>query len=137
MWGHLTVHFKLDTNGAPSWKPLPYLFTVPYAVFGHYALWLWMITAVAVSLSGLVFAWRVAFWLVDAPPQRRLASRPPAGRRAVPVPPVASRADNEVDAAARAAALKADNFLFHLATSKARPGQRREGKLNCRYCSGL
>ena len=23
VWGHLTVHGKLDTNGAPSWKPLP------------------------------------------------------------------------------------------------------------------
>jgi hypothetical protein len=74
VWGHLTVHFNLDTNGAPSWKPLPYLFTVPYAVFGHYALWLWMITAVTVSLSGLVFAWRVAFRLVDAPPERRYAA---------------------------------------------------------------
>ena len=37
----------LDTNAAPSWKPLPYLFTVPYALFGHYEMWLWMITAVA------------------------------------------------------------------------------------------
>jgi hypothetical protein len=74
VWGHLTVHLKLDTNGAPSWKPLPYLFTVPYAVLGHYALWLWMITAVAVSLSGLVFAWRVAFRLVNAPPERRYAA---------------------------------------------------------------
>jgi hypothetical protein len=74
VWGHLTVHGHLDTNGAPSWKPLPYLFTVPYALFGHYALWLWMITAVAISLSGLVFAWRVAFYLVDAPPERRYAA---------------------------------------------------------------
>lgn len=74
VWGHLTVHLKLDTNGAPSWKPLPYLFTVPYAVIGHYALWLWMITAVAVSLSGVVFAWRIAFRLLDAPPERRYAA---------------------------------------------------------------
>src|SRR5207248_9584528 len=71
VWGHLTLHGKLDTNGAPSWKPLPYLFTVPYAAFGRHALWLWMITAVAVSLSGLVFAWRIAFRLVAAPPERR------------------------------------------------------------------
>ena len=52
---------KLDTNGAPSWKPLPFLFTVPYALFGHYQLWLWMVTSVAVSLSGAAFAWRIAF----------------------------------------------------------------------------
>ena len=32
VWGKLTIHLKLDTNGAPSWKPLPYLFTVPYAL---------------------------------------------------------------------------------------------------------
>ena len=74
VWGRLTLHWKLDTNGAPSWKPLPYLFTVPYALFGKHALQLWMITAFAISLSGLVFAWRVAFWLVDAPPERRYAA---------------------------------------------------------------
>jgi MYXO-CTERM domain-containing protein len=65
VWGKLTLHWKLDTNGAPSWKPLPFLFTVPYALAGHYALWLWMITSVAASLAGAVFAWRIAFFLVD------------------------------------------------------------------------
>ena len=74
VWGKLTVHLKLDTNGAPSWKPLPYLFTVPYAVVGHYALWLWMVTSVAISLSGFVFAWRIAFRLTDATPARRYAA---------------------------------------------------------------
>ena len=71
VWGKLTVHAKLDTNGAPSWKPLPFLFTVPFALVGHYALWLWMITSVAVSLSGFVFAWRIAFRLTGADRQRR------------------------------------------------------------------
>ncbi|MGH2868222.1 MAG: hypothetical protein ACRDNK_11740 [Solirubrobacteraceae bacterium] len=74
VWGHLTLHGKLDTNGAPSWKPLPYLFTLPYALAGRDALYLWMTTAFAVSLSGMVFAWRVAFWLVGAPAQRRYAA---------------------------------------------------------------
>jgi hypothetical protein len=74
VWGHLTIHGKLDTNGAPSWKPLPFLLTVPYALLGRHALTLWMITAFAVSLSGPVFAWRVAFTLVDAPAQRRYAA---------------------------------------------------------------
>ena len=73
VWGHLTIHFKLNTNGAPSWKPLPYVFDVPYAVIGHYALWLWMISSVAISLSGVVFAWRIAFRLTDAAPQKRYA----------------------------------------------------------------
>jgi hypothetical protein len=74
VWGKLTVHLKLDTNGAPSWKPLPFLFTVPYAVVGHYALWLWMITSVAISLSGVIFAWRIAFRLTNASPERRYAA---------------------------------------------------------------
>ncbi len=74
VWGKLSLHWKLETDGAPSWKPLPYLFTLPYSLVGHYALWLWMITAVAVSLSGAVFAWRIAFRLVEAAPQRRYAA---------------------------------------------------------------
>lgn len=61
VWGYQTLHLSLDLGGAPSWKPLPYLFTVPYALFGHYQLWLWMITAVAVSLAGSIFAGRIAY----------------------------------------------------------------------------
>jgi hypothetical protein len=66
VWGRQTVAGNLNTNAAPSWKPLPYLFTFPYGVFGHYQLWLWMITALAVSLSGCVFAARIAYRLVAA-----------------------------------------------------------------------
>lgn len=74
VWGKLTIHGRLDTNGAPSWKPLPFLFTVPFAVFGRYQLWLWMCTAVAISFAGPVFAWRIAFRLTDADPPRRYAA---------------------------------------------------------------
>jgi hypothetical protein len=73
VWGRQTLTASLDTNAAPSWKPLPYLFTVPYAVVGHYQMWLWMITSVAVSLSGVVFAGRIAYRLTAAPPDRRWA----------------------------------------------------------------
>ncbi|MDQ6746336.1 MAG: hypothetical protein M3Z27_10030, partial [Actinomycetota bacterium] len=73
VWGKLTVHGSLDTNGAPSWKPLPFLFTVPFSLFGHLALWLWMVTAVAVSLSGPVFAGRIAHGLTGAGPGCRYA----------------------------------------------------------------
>jgi hypothetical protein len=73
VWGHQTIIGALNTNAAPSWKPLPYLFTVPYAVFGHYELWLWMITAVALSLSGVVFAGRIAYRLTYAPGRRYAA----------------------------------------------------------------
>ncbi len=59
-WGQETLHLTLNTNAAPSWKPLPYLFTVPFALFGHLQLWLWMVASVAIALSGAVFAARIA-----------------------------------------------------------------------------
>jgi hypothetical protein len=71
VWGHQTITGSLDTNAAPSWKPLPYLFTVPFALAGHYQVWLWMLTSVAVSLSGAVFAARIAYRLTAAPADRR------------------------------------------------------------------
>jgi hypothetical protein len=74
VWGQQTIKGALDTNAAPSWKPLPYLFTLPYALAGHYQLWLWMITSVAISLSGVVFAARIAYRLTGAPPERRWAA---------------------------------------------------------------
>ena len=67
VWGYQTIHLTLDLGGAPSWKPLPYLFTVPYALAGHYELWLWMITSVAVSLGGTIFAGRIAYRLTLRP----------------------------------------------------------------------
>ena len=73
VWGHQTVAGNLNTNAAPSWKPLPYLFTVPFGLFGHYQLWLWMVTSLAVSLAGAVFAGRIAY--------RLTAREPPSGAR--------------------------------------------------------
>jgi hypothetical protein len=73
VWGHQTITGSLDTNAAPSWKPLPYLLTVPFALAGHYQVWLWMFASVAVSLSGVVFAARIAYRLTAAPAQRRYA----------------------------------------------------------------
>ena len=63
VWGYQTLHLSLDLGGAPSWKPVPFLFTVPFALFGHYQLWLWMITSTAVALAGPVFGARIAFRL--------------------------------------------------------------------------
>jgi hypothetical protein len=74
VWGHQTIHGSLDTNAAPSWKPLPYVFTVVYSLAGQHELRLWMITSAAISLSGVVFAGRVAFKLTAAPPERRWAA---------------------------------------------------------------
>jgi hypothetical protein len=73
IWGYQTLHLKLNLGGAPSWKPLPLLFTVPYALFGHWSLWLWMVTAEAVSFAGSIFAGRIAYRVVNptSDPARR------------------------------------------------------------------
>jgi hypothetical protein len=71
VWGQQTLKLALDTNAAPSWKPLPYLFTVPFAVAGHYQLWLWMITLVASALAGAVFAARIAYRLIGQNTDKR------------------------------------------------------------------
>ncbi len=70
VWGRQALHWSLDTNGAPSWKPLPFLFTFPYAIFGHAQLWLWTVTAVAAGLSCSFFAGRVAYRLTGPTLQR-------------------------------------------------------------------
>ncbi|HEX8976853.1 MAG TPA: hypothetical protein VF781_10100 [Solirubrobacteraceae bacterium] len=62
-WGYQTWHGSLNLGGAPSWKPFTYLFNVPFALFGHYALWLWMLTAVSMSLAGALFGGRIAYRL--------------------------------------------------------------------------
>jgi hypothetical protein len=71
-WGRQLLHWNLNTNGAPSWKPLPFLFTVPYALADHNVqMWLWMVTAVAGTLAGSVFAARIAYRLTRPCPERR------------------------------------------------------------------
>lgn len=67
VWGHQTLAGALNTNAAPSWKPLPYLFTVPFALAGHYELWLWMVACVAISLAGAVWAGRIVHRLTGGP----------------------------------------------------------------------
>jgi hypothetical protein len=80
VWGYQTVHGTLDLGGAPSWKPLTFVFTVPFALFGHYEMWLWMFFSTAVALAGAVFAARIAYRLsgggipkADDPPLVRYA----------------------------------------------------------------
>jgi hypothetical protein len=81
VWGHQAVHLNLDLNSAPSWKPLPFLFTLPYSVIpGPAALWLWMVTAVAGAFAGAVFGARIAYRLAaPAPRYARLAGAAFAG----------------------------------------------------------
>ncbi len=86
VWGRQTLAGNLDTNAAPSWKPLPYLFTVPYALLGHLQVRAWMVTSVAVSLSGAAFAGRIAHRLtLAAGPDARVAAGAAAGLAAVSV----------------------------------------------------
>jgi hypothetical protein len=81
VWGHQTLSASLDTNAAPSWKPLPYLFTVPFALFGRYEMWLWMITCVAVSLGGALAAGRIAYRLTVSSAAAALGAGAPADGR--------------------------------------------------------
>jgi hypothetical protein len=73
VWGRQTLHWNLNLNGAPSWKPLPYVFTLPYALAGSGQMWLWMVTAVAAALGSAVVAGHIAFSLVGQCPERRYA----------------------------------------------------------------
>jgi hypothetical protein len=69
-WGREVVdpHLGFVITGGPSWKPLPWFFTIVYALFGSAAApTLWVITARAGGLLGLVAAYRLAARLVGAP----------------------------------------------------------------------
>lgn len=63
IWGREIVHGDLVTTTGPSWKPLPMLFTVPFAVLGQAEpdLWLWVSRAFA--LLGLLAASQLAMRL--------------------------------------------------------------------------
>ena len=69
-WGREVVdpHLGFVISGGPSWKPLPWFFTIVYALFGTAAApTLWVITARAGGLLGLVAAYRLAARVVGAP----------------------------------------------------------------------
>jgi hypothetical protein len=64
VWGREVLHWNLNTDGAPSWKPLTFLFTFPYALFGaNPQMWLWIITSSTAALAGALLAGRLAFRL--------------------------------------------------------------------------
>ena len=62
VWGKEVTdpHLSFVVSGGPSWKPLPFLFTTVYGPFDSAAPTLWVITARAGGLLGLVAAWRLA-----------------------------------------------------------------------------
>jgi hypothetical protein len=74
VWGHQVLYGSLNTSGAPSWKPLTFVFTLPYALFGHTQVWLWSVTSVTGTIAAGVFAGRLAFRLTGPVlPSRRFA----------------------------------------------------------------
>ena len=65
LWGRQIVHHGyLDTRGGPSWKPLPMLFTVPFALFGHLQPNLWLVVARAGAMLAIVMCFVIAWRLV-------------------------------------------------------------------------
>ena len=66
VWGHQTLRWDLNLNAAPSWKPLTFVFTLPYALFHGFAVPLWSVTATAGTIAMGVFAARITYRLADA-----------------------------------------------------------------------
>lgn len=61
VWGREIVDSgtKFETNGGPSWKPLPVLFTSVFGIFGDAAPNLWLIVARTGGLLALAGAYRL------------------------------------------------------------------------------
>jgi hypothetical protein len=62
VWGREVTdpHLSFLVSGGPSWKPLPFMFTTVWGLFGGSAPTLWVITARVGGLLGLVFAFKLA-----------------------------------------------------------------------------
>ena len=60
VWGREIVELDLDTRYGPSWKPLPVLFTTPFALLGDAAPALWLVVSRAGAVFAVVMAYRVA-----------------------------------------------------------------------------
>ncbi len=64
IWGREIVHGQLIiTSSGTSWKPLPMLFTTPFALFGSAAPDLWLIIARAGALAAVIMVFRIAYRL--------------------------------------------------------------------------
>jgi hypothetical protein len=65
LWGREILHLDLVTEGGPSWKPFPILFTAPFSLFGQdIAPYLWLWVARAGGLFGCAMAYRMANRLI-------------------------------------------------------------------------
>src|SRR4051812_26757698 len=60
IWGREIPHLDLNTVSGPSWKPLPILFTTPFALLGDAAApGLWLLIARAGGLLAIAMAYRL------------------------------------------------------------------------------
>ena len=67
-WGREITEWNLDTRTGPSWKPLPVLFTTPFALAGDEAApELWLVVAQAGGLLAFAFTYRLAARLAGWP----------------------------------------------------------------------
>ncbi len=76
-WGREVTdpHLSFAISGGPSWKPLPVMFTTVWALFGSAAApTLWVITARAGGLLGIVAAYLLASRLVRGPRWAKVAA---------------------------------------------------------------
>src|SRR5919106_721459 len=65
MWGREILQIDLVTEGGPSWKPFPILFTAPFSLLGQdIAPYLWIWLARAGGLLACVMAYRMASRLI-------------------------------------------------------------------------
>jgi hypothetical protein len=68
IWGREITEWDLDTRTGPSWKPLPVLFTTPFALAGDTAApTLWLVVAQAGGLLAFAFTFRLAARLAGWP----------------------------------------------------------------------
>jgi len=68
IWGREITQLDLDTRTGPSWKPLPVLFTTPFALAGdEWAPELWLVVAQAGGLLAFAFTYRLAARLAGWP----------------------------------------------------------------------
>ncbi len=74
VWGQQALHLNFNLNGAPSWKPLPFLATLPYALAGRPGQeWLWTFTSDFAAGAAVVLAARLAYRLSPEVHGRRWA----------------------------------------------------------------
>jgi hypothetical protein len=72
VWSREIAHLELDTEGGPSWKPLPVLVLAFAAPLGDdVPVTLWIALARAGALLGLVLAYRLAARFAGGPPALR------------------------------------------------------------------